>query len=89
MAGVGGKTIHEAKQNISYAEAQDWAAYIEKRGPLNLSRHLERGFALLATRLAVANGYKNVSMYDFMPYSDTAQNDDEEIQLEQAIERWC
>lgn len=88
MAGVGGKTIHEAKQNLSYTEAQDWAAYIAKRGPLNLSRHLERGFAMLAVRLAAANGV-NVSMQSFMPYTDIDDDDQAEIQLEDAIERWC
>jgi len=77
-AGVGGKTIAEAKRNLSYAEAKQWVRYISKRGPLNPSRHLERGFALLASLICTGDkitiGGKKPTQQSFMPYSFPAES---------------
>jgi hypothetical protein len=70
---VGGRTIAEAKRNMTYAEARQWVLYVTKRGPLNPSRHLERGFALLASLICTGNritmGGKKPTPQNFMPYS--------------------
>lgn len=68
LAGVGGWTVEEAKERMTFAEAQDWAAYIEKYGPLNLGMRLEFGFALIATVINHALGGK-ASIEDYMPHT--------------------
>lgn len=66
LSGVGGRTIEEAKNNLSYTEAVSWMAYVRQSGPLSLSARMERGFALLATMLSRVNGGK-AEIADFMP----------------------
>lgn len=66
LNGVGGRTIAEAKQNMSYAEAQIWRAYRESSGPFNLATRVEHGFALLATCIVNGNGGKT-TLSDFIP----------------------
>ena len=71
MCGIGGRTIAEAQQRISYPEFVRWAQYRSKRGSLNQGLRIERGSALLATLFANAHskegGYK---IYDFMPHDE-------------------
>lgn len=69
LHGVGGRTVHEAKQRMSYQEAMSWAAYIRKRGSLNWGMRLEAGFALIATQINRALGGK-AEPADFMAHSD-------------------
>lgn len=40
---------------MSMSEARQWVAYVAKRGPLNPSKHLEWGFALLASLICTGN----------------------------------
>lgn len=84
MCGIGGRTIAQAQQNLSYGEFLAWRRYRIKRGSLNLGMRVERGSALLATLYANANskmgGY---SVYDFMPHDS-----EPELSLEQAMENW-
>lgn len=58
---------------MSLAEARQWVLYIAKRGPLNPSRHLEWGFALLASLLCTANkitiGGQKPTQKSFMRYT--------------------
>lgn len=84
MAGVGGRTIAEAKQRLSYAEVMSWQAYMRKRGPLCEQRRRDWSFALLAMLLDRQSGGRN-EMIDFMPYDS---DQDREIGLEEALERW-
>ncbi len=62
---------------MSYAEARKWLAYVTKRGPLNSSRHLERGFALLASLICAGDkiliGGKKPTQQSFMHYSHPAE----------------
>jgi len=51
---------------MSFAEAQDWAAYSRKRGTFNIGVRLEFGFAMLATLLAKSMGVR-AEFRDFMP----------------------
>ena len=69
LNGVGGASVAEAKERISYAEALQWQAYVEKRGTINLGLRLEVGFALLAWTINRALGGK-AEMSDFMPHFD-------------------
>lgn len=86
LHGIGGRTIAEAKERLSYDEALDWFAYIRKRGSLNWGMRLEGGFALIANFIAnKVSGYSmkgdpvgvmkkrgggSFHMVDFMPHAD-------------------
>jgi hypothetical protein len=72
LNGVGGRTIEEAKERLSYVEAQQWAAYMQRRGSLNVGTRLEWGFALIAA--AINNGLGgNATQRQFMPHADEAE----------------
>lgn len=58
MHGIGGRTVAEAKQNLSAAEVALWAEYRKKRGTLNVGLRLEQLFALSDTRQAQVWGAK-------------------------------
>lgn len=66
LNGIGGRTIAEAKANLSYSEAQTWKAYRESCGSFNIGTRVEQGFALLATCIVKGNGGK-VEISDFIP----------------------
>jgi hypothetical protein len=90
LHGIGGCTILEAKERLTYAEAMDWYAYIRRRGSLNLGNRLEHGFAMLATVLSRIHGGE-VEMEAFMPYEAalTQEQDDwSNISVERAKEIW-
>ena len=72
MNGIGGRTIEEARERMSHAEAVDWMAYMKKRGLLNIGVRLELGFALLASLIVKAMGGR-ASVRDF-----TYQGEDDE-----------
>lgn len=77
LNGVGGCTVAEAKERLTYAEALSWFAYIRKRGSLNLGTRLEAGFALQA---AIQSGKQ---MTDFMPHADR----DAELSVESVFKK--
>lgn len=66
LAGVGGATVEEAQERMSYAEFISWAAYAKRHGGLNLGLRLEEGFALVASVLAQLHG-KRLSPEHFKP----------------------
>ena len=66
LNGIGGRTIAEAKANLTYNEALSWMAYLEQSGTANLGLRMERGFALLATILNNVHGGK-ANFDDFLP----------------------
>jgi hypothetical protein len=69
LAGIGGCTVAEAKENLQYAEFLDWLIYRKMRGSLNIGTRLESGVALLAYLINhVAGGTAAPS--DFMPHAD-------------------
>lgn len=45
LNGIGGRTIDEAKRSISTNELGVWAAYVTKRGSLNIGRRVEVALA--------------------------------------------
>jgi len=87
MNGVGGNTIAKAKEAISYTEYLQWADYMKRYGSLNVAQHIERGFALIAHTLCVANKIKTngtiPGLKDFMPHYH-----EREISLEEAMRTW-
>lgn len=88
MNGIGGRTIAEAKERISYPEFLTWVAYRRKRGPLNVALRVDRGAALLASLFATAHfkrrGGGDWSLDDFLPYADVRP-----VDLETAMRQWA
>ncbi len=73
LNGIGGRTIAEARQNISYAEFQLWQSYRQKRGSLNTGLRVEENIAMLTTIYAnskTGKGDKALKIYDFAPHLD-------------------
>lgn len=68
LNGVGGRTVEEAKQRMTYAEYCDWVAYIRKRGTLHQGMRIESAAALVSMMLSRVNGGK-AEMADFMPHA--------------------
>lgn len=82
LNGVGGRTIAEAKANISYAEVLAWSEYRDKHGTLNLGRRMEVSTAIIALQVnRGANG--KAELIDFMPHAAP-----KEVDLEQAMDEW-
>lgn len=71
LCGVGGKTIAEAKANMSYHEAQQWFAYAKRSGGL---RHNDRLLATIATQINRLSGGE-AEVGDFLP-NMRAQHDE-------------
>ena len=69
LHGIGGRTVEEAKQRMSYAEYRAWTAYMQKRGSLNVGLRLEAGFAVVSTQINHALGGK-AEVSDFAPHLD-------------------
>lgn len=90
LNGVGGRTIAEAKENMTHKEALQWADYISKTGSLNTGRRIDRGFAMLTTWLLRVNGSK-AEIEDFLPYHekqpDKIATPDEVLNLFKAISK--
>lgn len=82
LNGVGGRTIAEAKANISYAEVLSWSAYRDKHGTLNIGRRMEVSAAIIALQVNRGAGGK-AEFEDFMPHATP-----KEIDLEKAMEEW-
>ncbi|MBK3872133.1 hypothetical protein GFL01_10095 [Pseudomonas stutzeri] len=86
MSGVGGRTIAEARERISYPEFLSWLKYRAKRGSLNVGMRVERGTALLASLYVNAHRGKDTQpaqMWDFAPHHDQPV-----VSLDEAMEKW-
>ena len=73
MNGIGGRTIAEAKQNLTYAEVSMWVAYRNKRGSLFVGRRLDRAVGNFMATYLSSKGAKNVDPLNFMPHEDKPQ----------------
>ena len=69
MNGIGGQTVAEAKERMTYSEALLWSAFIKKRGTIHIGMRLENSTAVLAFLINRAVGGK-AEMSDFMPHSE-------------------
>lgn len=74
MAGIGGKTIAEARQTISYAEFINWWAYIKKHGVISPQRRQEELVAWQMFHLNSINGGK-AELKTFLRYSQAVEAD--------------
>lgn len=89
MCGIGGRTIAEAKRNISWIEASRWKAYIDKRGTLNAGLRNEALIATVSMLIAGAARLKKedgsgFTIADFMPH--IAETKEQELTPEKAFE---
>lgn len=66
MSGIGGRTISEAKRNLSYNEYLVWLEFRKKYGSLNIARRVEHSVGFLEASLYAVNGAKKVKPIDFM-----------------------
>lgn len=82
LNGIGGRTIAEAQERMTYAEAYSWYLYIRKHGSLNIGSRLEYGFALIAKQINRALGGK-AEITDFMPHFEPVAPS-----LDEAVESW-
>lgn len=69
LAGIGGRTVEEAKQRMTYAEFRDWLRYREKVGPLNHLQRLDYAAAMLASVVNRSAGGR-AEPSDFIPDYD-------------------
>jgi len=84
LAGIGGRTIAEAQERISFQEFQSWIKYRHKRGSFNIGMRVERGAALLAALFANSKSKNgNYKITDFMP-----NEEEQAIPLDQAMDDW-
>lgn len=80
LAGVGGRTIEEAKERLSFEETLAWAAYMRQRGSLHVGMRLEVGFALLAKLINNALGGE-ADLSDFAPHIDQSGSIEDVMKL--------
>lgn len=86
MNGIGGRTLAEAKERLSYSEFLTWLAFRQQRGSLHSGMRMERGFALLASLYVNAHKSKHspsAKLTDFMPHFEEPA-----VSLEEAMESW-
>jgi hypothetical protein len=84
LCGIGGRTIAEAQQRLSYPEFLSWAKYRSKRGSLHVGMRVERSSALLATLYANSHSKNGgFRLSDFMPHEEESA-----VSLEQAMATW-
>lgn len=89
LAGIGGRTIAEAKARLSYPEYLAWCKYRELHGALHLAPRLDRAAALISHTVCSTvprkSGTQGPKFEDFMPkYGQT----EEPITLEEAMQLW-
>lgn len=73
MCGIGGRTIEEAQNNISYEEFCGWVEYRSMRGSFNFAMRNEHDLAMIIQLFA--NRYRKegtmpFTVYDFAPHLD-------------------
>lgn len=67
LAGVGGRTVAEAKARLTYSEALRWMAYVKKRGRPNLGLRIEEMGAYIVQAIYRSQGGK-CEAEAFMPH---------------------
>ncbi|MFJ3153746.1 hypothetical protein ACIPIX_06340 [Pseudomonas protegens] len=82
LNGVGGRTIVEAKERMTYQEALAWGRYIDRYGSLHTGRRLEAGSALVALQTHRLGGGM-AELLDFMPHELRLG-----LSLERAMNEW-
>lgn len=72
LAGIGGNTIHQVKNNLTMLEINQWAEYRQRRGSLNIGRRVEQAAAnIIAMNINKGLKHENwVEPLEFMPNED-------------------
>ena len=72
LAGIGGNTIHQVKNNLTMLEINQWAEYRHRRGSLNIGRRVEQASAnIIAMNINKGLKHENwVEPLEFMPNED-------------------
>lgn len=86
MHGIGGRTVAEAQQRMSYTEFCRWLTYRRQRGSLHPGLRADRAAGLLALLYANAHRQKGapaLKLWDFLPHEEEPP-----ITLERAMEAW-
>lgn len=77
LCGIGGKTVAEAKANLSYREAHDWFVFAKQRGGL---MHTDRLLATIATQInRLAGGEAEIG--DFLPMLKPSNQNEHEAEI--------
>jgi len=72
LNGIGGRTIAEAQENMSYTEFLAWCRYRNKYGSLHLGMRVDRAFARVAAFFGnVFSSKKDLKPEDFSPMDKT------------------
>lgn len=86
LNGIGGRTITEAKENLTEEEFLSWVAYRERFGSLNPIVAIDRGCGTTSFLIQAVNGGKG-NYLDFVPdYRTEEQKAHDELQ--QAMKEW-
>ncbi|MGM0927522.1 MAG: phage tail assembly protein T [Pseudomonadota bacterium] len=83
---MGGRTVAEAQQSMSYAEFCRWLAYRRKRGSLHPGLRGDRQAALLAMLYINAHkkkGSQATKLHDLLPHEEEPP-----ISMEEAMKTW-
>lgn len=83
LNGVGGKTISEAINNLSFAELTFWRQYRAKRGSFNVGLRVEFAAALLAYLYCTSHSKTPYKMHEFAPHMDEPP-----VTLDEAMKTW-
>lgn len=72
LAGIGGNTIHQVKNNLTMLEINQWAEYRQRRGSLNIGRRVEQASAnIIAMNINKGLKHENwIEPLEFMPNED-------------------
>lgn len=69
QAGIGGRTIAEAKSALTLPEFFSWCRYISKYGTLHMGMRVDRAVArALANYFGAHSNNKKYTLNDFSPY---------------------
>lgn len=80
-AGIGGRTVREAKENLTHKELTAWQTYREQYGPISQGQRLDSAIARLILVLRTCHGDKTAKLEDFLPQYGAAHKDDDEPEL--------
>lgn len=66
--GIGGRTVAEAKESLSYQEAHDWMIYRAETGSLNVLLRIENLLAHMLSTTINIHSKKKVKASEFLPF---------------------
>lgn len=72
--GIGGRTIAEAQQNLSWGEYLSWCAYRAKYGSLHIGMRVDRAVARALANYMSGNSRQQFSVVDFSPFDKAIED---------------